>query len=259
MVYQGSKSRILKYILPIIQSTIDNNKVENYYEFFVGGANVIDSINCKNKYGSDINDELIALLTYMKDNSKISIAPQDCSFEHYADVRESRKNKDGRYSKEYIALIGYFASYGGRFFDGGYGKDPSGKRNIYRERLNVALKQAPNLKGINFKCCSWEDYNIEDFENCVIYLDPPYRDTKTYNSMNGFNYEKFYDFCRELGKNNYVFISEYYMPNDFECVWSKEVKVLQKSDRTKGDVAVEKLFYVGKKLESNKTEDIFDL
>ena len=259
MVYQGSKSRILKYILPIIQSTIHKNKVENYYEFFVGGANVIDSINCKNKYGSDINDELITLLTYMKDNPKISIAPQDCSFEHYADVRESRKNKDGRYSKEYIALIGYFASYGGRFFDGGYGKDPSGKRNIYRERLNVALKQAPKLKGINFKCCSWEDYNIEDFENCVIYLDPPYRDTKTYNSMNGFNYEKFYDFCRELGKNNYVFISEYYMPNDFECVWSKEVKVLQKSDRTKGDVAVEKLFYVGKKLESNKKEDIFDL
>ena len=40
------------------------------------------------------------------------------------------------------------------------------------------------------------------------------------------------------------------MPNDFDCVWSKEVKVLQKSDRTKGDVAVEKLFYVGKKLES---------
>ena len=260
MVYQGSKSRILKYILPIIQSVIDNNKVEDYYEFFVGGANVIDSINCKNKYGSDVNDELITLLTYMKDNPKISIAPQDCSFEHYADVRESRKNKDCRYSKEYIALIGYFASYGGRFFDGGYGKDPTGKRNIYRERLNVALKQAPNLKGINFKCCSWEDYNIEDFENCVIYLDPPYRDTKTYNSMNGFNYEKFYDFCRELGKNNYVFISEYNMPNDFECVWSKEVKVLQKSDRTKGDVAVEKLFYVGKKkLESNKKEDIFDL
>ena len=44
--------------------------------------------------------------------------------------------------------------------------------------------------------------------------------------MGSFNYEKFYEFCRELGKNNYVFISEYYMPNDFECVWSKEVKVL---------------------------------
>ena len=169
MVYQGSKSRILKYILPIIQSTIDNNKIEDYYEFFVGGANVIDSINCKNKYGSDVSDELIALLTYMKDNPKISIAPQDCSFEHYADVRESRKNKDGRYSKEYIALIGYFASYGGRFFDGGYGKDPSGKRNIYRERLNVALRQAPKLKGINFKCCSWEDYKVEDFNDCMIY------------------------------------------------------------------------------------------
>ena len=260
MVYQGSKRKILKDILPFIQSTIDNNKVENYYEFFVGGANVIDSVKCKNRYGSDINDELISLLIYMRDNPMLEIAPQDCSFEHYADVRESRKNKDGRYEKEYIALIGYFASFGGRYYCGGYGRDAKGGRCIYKERLNFALKQAPKLKEINFKCCSWEDYKIEDFNNCVIYLDPPYRNSKDYDSMGSFNYEKFYDFCRELGKNNYVFISEYYMPNDFECVWSKEVKVLQKSDRTKGDVAVEKLFYVGKKkLESNKTEDIFDL
>ena len=65
MVYQGSKRKILKDILPFIQSTIDNNKVENYYEFFVGGANVIDSVKCKNRYGSDINDELISLLIYI--------------------------------------------------------------------------------------------------------------------------------------------------------------------------------------------------
>lgn len=65
MVYQGSKRKILKDILPFIQSTIDDNKVENYYEFFVGGANVIDSVKCKNRYGSDINDELISLLIYI--------------------------------------------------------------------------------------------------------------------------------------------------------------------------------------------------
>ena len=79
--------------------------------------------------------------------------------------------------------------------------------------------------------------------------------------MNGFNYEKFYDFCRQLGKNNYVFISEYNMPNDFDVVWSEEVKVLQKSDRNKGDVALEKLFYIGKNsvLFGKQVDDIFEL
>lgn len=38
MVYMGSKSRIAKEIVPIIQSYIDDNNVYNYLEPFVGGA-----------------------------------------------------------------------------------------------------------------------------------------------------------------------------------------------------------------------------
>ena len=38
MKYMGSKSRIAKYIVPIIQSAIDNNNMQNYLEPFVGGG-----------------------------------------------------------------------------------------------------------------------------------------------------------------------------------------------------------------------------
>jgi DNA adenine methylase len=38
MVYQGSKSRLAKYIIPILQSYIDENKIETYIEPFVGGV-----------------------------------------------------------------------------------------------------------------------------------------------------------------------------------------------------------------------------
>jgi site-specific DNA-adenine methylase len=62
MRYMGSKNKISKYIIPIIQEIIDNNKYENYIEPFVGGANLIDKIKCKNKYGYDIHEELIELL-----------------------------------------------------------------------------------------------------------------------------------------------------------------------------------------------------
>ena len=46
MKYMGSKSRIAKYIVPIIQKYIDENRITTYFEPFVGGANVIDKIDC---------------------------------------------------------------------------------------------------------------------------------------------------------------------------------------------------------------------
>lgn len=42
-----------------------------------------------------------------------------------------------------------------------------------------------------------------------------------------------------------MLVSEYNMPNDFKCIWQKERKVLQKSDRVTGEKAIEKLFTVG--------------
>lgn len=38
MKYVGSKNRISKHIVPIIQSYIDDNNIRSYYEPFVGGA-----------------------------------------------------------------------------------------------------------------------------------------------------------------------------------------------------------------------------
>lgn len=49
MKYMGSKSRIAKDIVPIIQSYINNNDIDMYIEPFVGGANVIDKIKCNKK------------------------------------------------------------------------------------------------------------------------------------------------------------------------------------------------------------------
>lgn len=56
----GSKSRVKKDIVPIIQNYIDKN-TKFYLEPFVGGANVIDSIYCDKKIGSDNHYFLIKL------------------------------------------------------------------------------------------------------------------------------------------------------------------------------------------------------
>ena len=64
--YLGSKSKLSKQIVPIIQECIDKNKVTTYIEPFVGGANIIDKIKCDNRIGSDINKYLIALFQNIK-------------------------------------------------------------------------------------------------------------------------------------------------------------------------------------------------
>ena len=158
-------------------------------------------------------------------------------------MRESYNKHDGRYSDEYISLIGYAASYGGRFFDGGYGRDKTGKRNIYKERISNFKEQTPNLKDIEFSCCNYADLIPSNYSGYLFYLDPPYRNTKQY-AKQSIDYEHFYNWCKELSKNNIVIISEYNMPDEFRCIWSKERKVMQKSNRAKGETAVERLFTI---------------
>lgn len=65
MVYQGSKNKIAKYIVPIIQKYIEDNNITIYIEPFCGGVNIIDKIKCKNRIASDYNEDLIALLKYI--------------------------------------------------------------------------------------------------------------------------------------------------------------------------------------------------
>ena len=55
----------------------------------------------------------------------------------------------------------------------------------------------------------------------MIYCDIPYKGT--YNYGIEFDYGKFYEWAKRMSKNNYVFISEYNMPQDrFKEIWSKE-------------------------------------
>lgn len=54
-------------------------------------------------------------------------------------------------------------------------------------------------------------------EDSVIYCDIPYEDTNAYNKAEGFDYERFYNWCER--QTQPVFISSYQMPTDrFDCI-----------------------------------------
>lgn len=224
MKYVGSKARLVKEIAPIIQGCIDKNNITTYYEPFMGGANMIAHIKCENRIGNDLDNLPIDLINAGLNNEDElfnSLPNPYPSKEHYYDVRD---NVD-KYDKGYRAAILLFSSYNARVYGGCYGafantKD-GGVRNYFKEAMNNFKKQLPLLNGIDLYNLSYLDLNIP-LHNAVIYCDPPYADGIGYSET--FDSNKFWDWVRELSKDNYVFVSEYNAPDDFECVWSKDVK-----------------------------------
>lgn len=217
MKYVGSKNKLSKELVPIIQSYINSlPNCNGYLEPFVGGANIIDKIECDNKYGSDINKYLIALLEKVK--SDIDSIPNTISKEEYYNVKDNKE----QYEDWYVGLVGFLCSYNSKWFAGFNNniQTKQGIRNYAEEGIRGLKKQSKYLKNITFKCCDFKD--IKEIENFVIYCDIPYRNTTKY-ATEEFPYEEFYLWCKKMGKNNIVLISEYSMPKEFECIWTKKV------------------------------------
>lgn len=239
MKYLGSKNRLSKYIAPIIQRYIDEGRYDKYLEPFVGGANMIDKINCPHRYGSDVNKYLIALLKQAQTDA--SVFPLHVSEDEYIAVKD---NKDS-YDDWYVGLVGFCATFSGKFF-GGYARsfknDGVTPRDIPNETIRNILKQAPKLNDIKFTCQDFRE--IENVSNTVIYCDPPYRDTTKYKT-DDFPYDDFYLWCKDMARSNIVLVSEYNMPDGFACIYEKVANVLVDCNRLaqdKKNKRVEKLF-----------------
>lgn len=114
----GSKSRVAKYIVPIIQKYIDDNEVTKYVEPFVGGANIIDKIHCQERYGFDKNKFLIALLKRAQQHQPLY---DEVNKGLYDKARSAFNNGDTSEFEDWqIGNIGFLASYNGRWFDKDY-------------------------------------------------------------------------------------------------------------------------------------------
>lgn len=183
------------------------------YECFVHsgkwGGNVIDKVKCEHKYASDVQPYLIALLKQAQKDT--GVFPETITLEEYKNVKDNKE----KYPDWYVGLVGFCASFGGKFFNG-YGQDSKGNRNIPNERTRNLIKQSPNLKDIQFTCCDFRNIKPND---------------------------EFYNWCRQMAKNNILLVSEYNMPDDFDCIWQKEIKTSLCIDRAKTDSKrTEKLF-----------------
>lgn len=115
MVYVGGKKKLAKYICPILQKELDTGKYSAYVEPFGGGANIMENINFSVRYFYDINKYLIAFYKALQNGWEM---PQPNSFgaEHYNEVKNSFKLKDGKYPDYYYGYMMFVPSYNGKMW-----------------------------------------------------------------------------------------------------------------------------------------------
>ena len=229
----GSKNRFAKELLPIILK--DRTHKQWYYEPMIGGANMIDKVD-GNRFGADINEYLVEMWLALTSGW---IPKEYYTKKDYIDIKNNKEN----HPKHLVGYVGINCSYSGKWFGGyaGTTKTKGGVRDYQKEAFNNVTKQLKNLKGVIFKYSSYKDLTFTD--NSIIYLDPPYEGTTKYKDS--FNHYEFWEWCRTKSKQGHkVFISEYNAPEDFKCVWSKEMKSsLSANGKTGGNkLSIEKLF-----------------
>lgn len=198
---------------------------------------MIDKISCGHRIGNDIHKELIAMFKEIQSGWDI---PLHITEDEYNRVRDNKCH----YPDYYVGLVGFNATFGAKYFGGyarGFKQDKVTPRDIPNEALRNLIEQIPRIMDVEFLCSDYRNNQYSDIKNAVIYCDPPYQGTTKY-ATDFFDYDAFWDWCRKMSEDNYVFVSEYNAPYDFECIWQKNVttslKVHEHENRT------EKLFVI---------------
>lgn len=240
MKYMGSKRRIVSEILPIMLDC----ECKTFVDCFMGGCSVIEYVpNEYRRIANDKNKYLVAMFKSLVEGKEF---PNYIPRELYNDVRDCCHGKNDRYQDDMVGWVCFMASFNGRFFDGGYsGHDVIGSngkaRDYIREQIANTRSELYKLMGVEFHEGDYQDLEIPD--KSIIYSDIPYRNAKQYDVSRNFDYERFYSWCKEKAKEGHkVYISEYDMPNDFTCVWQKQVTNSMNPKRTKRPI--EKLFTI---------------
>lgn len=246
--YTGGKYKLLSQIIPLFP-----NKINTFVDLFGGGFNVGININANNIIYNEKDFHIVELLKYFKNNDidslleeadniigkfKLSKENQD----GYNNLRDYYNNQNSNPMVFYILLC-YAFNNQIRFNQEGkynmpFGKNRSSFNPMLRKRFILFVEALQRLEcdftNLDFRYFPFQILTDGDF----VYCDPPYEGTTKYKD--DFDHKAYWNWVREMSKNNIVLCSEYNAPDDFECIWTKQLTTtLDNASRIK---ATEKLF-----------------
>ena len=275
--YIGSKKKISKKLIEIIKQNFGTDKT--VYDLFGGGGAI--TLECKlqgiDAVYNDIDPIPGQMMQKILSEDREYLKTLICSREEFFQIREKEDksiddhlkllvNSFGNDSKSYL--------YGKEFSDfkyklakkiiakhdcfKGYKQTETYKKAVQETKEITQLQQLSQLQQLerlaqlkNMKVISkLEIYNkdyreFSNVKNSIIYLDPPYKDTKKAYKHNNLDYENFYKWCKNMSKDNIVLISGYNMPDDFEVVYEfTKAKSTMQGGRHKSKY--EKLYMINK-------------
>lgn len=211
--YQGGKSRLRKYIVPILQQARLPGQM--FIDLFVGGGWILEQME-NPRIANDIDFELISLYSAIQGGWR---PPSEVTEEHYHELMAGELHA-------YPYLHGFVAfgcSWGGKKW-GGYARSETkaGRtRNYAKESRDACLSARPLLEGVQFTCMDYKDFFPPS--NALVYADPPYAGTTGYAQGLG-GYRTFMlKMMLWAAHGNTVFISERAdYPSDFaDLVWQQ--------------------------------------
>lgn len=229
MRYQGGKSRIANQLATVIERWGGSN--QTFVSLFCGSCAVeaklaphFDRVICNDKH-----EYLIEMLKGVQNGYEL---PEQITEEQYKYIK-SHKDED----KILAGFVGFGCSFGGKFF-GGYARNKE-QTNYALQSKKSLLKDMICLPNAEFTCLDYRDVDIPN--GSIVYADPPYANTTTYQGQK-FDSEAFWEYMRQISKNNQVFISEQTAPDDFECIWEKPFTRTLDRNKDNQFKVVEKLF-----------------
>jgi DNA adenine methylase len=233
MHYLGGKFRSKKQICEYLKEVIEKNDIKEYIEPFCGSLWITSELA---KHDLDINytvsDSHKALIAMWKELQQGWIPDFPDDLTELEKIYDNLKLTKHTESTPMHGFIGFACSFSGKYF-GGFAR--SRGRNHGQESWNSIRKnKLPHLSNFNFDCCDYTKYN--GVKGALIYCDPPYAKTTKYSS--DFDSSKFWDWVREMSKDNIVLVSECQAPDDFQSVLDINVKRCVRSGKDNGVVNV---------------------
>lgn len=208
MRYLGGKGRYAKSIIPFFGDLTE----KTYVEPFCGGCAIISQVQAKRRIANDIHPNLIGLLKAVQSGWE---PPASLSLDEWRTLRDRARRGE---VDPLIGFAGFPCSYGGRWFEGyartRRGDDTAGVAAVARKAL---LRQAPALQGIEWYHGPYQDLDIP--VGSVVYLDPPYINTKGYSGTAAFDHSTFYAWCGRIGTSSILYLSEQTAPDGWTCIW----------------------------------------
>ncbi len=220
--WAGGKGQLAEAFLKFYPEELVKNKIENYYEPFVGGGAVFFDIaqryHIKSAFLFDINEELILVYKVIQSDVESLIGHLYKLKHHYLNLDESRqkdfyykvrqdfnssKNRMNfnRYSKKWIPRAAQIIFLNRTCFNGLFRFNSKGEFNVPQGRYkNPKILDEDNLVRVSelLQIALIEHVDFRRVEkmvmkNSFMYFDPPYRPISKTSSFTSYSRNKFDD------------------------------------------------------------------